>query len=100
MILQWIDHNARKWCDPCQTGFAGRIARVSLATHESWKADTGRLNDPVALDDRKFVVALARGLEVLRVFTPNEGFLGNQEIAVRRCRCSDSTANDGSRSVR
>ncbi len=56
---------------------------MSLATHESWKADTGRLNDPVALDDRKFVVALARGLEVLRVFTPNEGLLGNQEIAAR-----------------
>jgi len=35
---------------------------VSLATHESWKADTGRLNDPVALDDRKFVVALAQTL--------------------------------------
>jgi DNA-binding IclR family transcriptional regulator len=54
-----------------------------MATHESWKADTGRLRDPATLDDRKFVVALARGLEVLRVFTPNEGLLGNQEIAAR-----------------
>ncbi len=33
--------------------------------------------------DRKFVVALARGLEVLRAFTPAEGLLGNQEIAQR-----------------
>lgn len=33
--------------------------------------------------DRKFVVALARGLEVLRAFRPRDGFLGNQEIAER-----------------
>ncbi|MCZ7660625.1 MAG: IclR family transcriptional regulator [Xanthobacteraceae bacterium] len=33
--------------------------------------------------DRKFVTALARGLEVLRAFTPSEGQLGNGEIAER-----------------
>jgi DNA-binding IclR family transcriptional regulator len=33
--------------------------------------------------DRNFVVALARGLEVLRAFKPNDGLLGNQEIAAR-----------------
>src|SRR5918997_2052925 len=33
--------------------------------------------------DRKFVTALARGLEVLRAFTPTEGLLGNGEIAER-----------------
>jgi DNA-binding IclR family transcriptional regulator len=33
--------------------------------------------------DRKFVAALARGLDILRVFTPNDGLLGNQEIAQR-----------------
>lgn len=33
--------------------------------------------------DRKFVTALARGLEVLRAFRPRDGFLGNQEIAER-----------------
>src|SRR5213082_1145471 len=33
--------------------------------------------------DRSFVVALARGLEVLRAFQPNDGLLGNQEIAAR-----------------
>jgi len=33
--------------------------------------------------DRKFVAALARGLDILRVFTPSDGLLGNQEIAQR-----------------
>jgi DNA-binding IclR family transcriptional regulator len=33
--------------------------------------------------DRNFVVALARGLDVLRAFRPNDGLLGNQEIAAR-----------------
>jgi DNA-binding IclR family transcriptional regulator len=33
--------------------------------------------------DRQFVTALARGLEVLRAFVPNEGPLGNGEIAHR-----------------
>lgn len=33
--------------------------------------------------DRKFVIALARGLEVLRCFHPRDGFLSNQEIAER-----------------
>lgn len=32
-------------------------------------------------DDRQFVTALARGLEVLRAFRPGSGPLGNQEIA-------------------
>ena len=44
--------------------------------------------DPIPNDgepdaDRKFVVALARGLEVLRAFRPRDGFLGNSEIAER-----------------
>jgi DNA-binding IclR family transcriptional regulator len=34
-------------------------------------------------EDRKFVVALARGLEIMRAFRPDDGFLGNQEIAER-----------------
>src|SRR6201986_216723 len=33
--------------------------------------------------DRSFVVALSRGLDVLRAFQPNAGLLGNQEIASR-----------------
>src|SRR5689334_622604 len=57
--------------------------RVSIATYDTWKSDLARLDQREALDDRKFVVALARGLDVLRVFTPSEGLLGNQEIAAR-----------------
>lgn len=33
--------------------------------------------------DRNFVVALSRGLDVLRAFRPSDGLLGNQEIAAR-----------------
>lgn len=33
--------------------------------------------------DRNFVVALARGLEILRCFEPEDGVLGNREIAAR-----------------
>ena len=36
-----------------------------------------------AATDRNFVVALSRGLDVLRAFHPNDGLLGNQEIAAR-----------------
>jgi DNA-binding IclR family transcriptional regulator len=36
-----------------------------------------------AATDRSFVVALSRGLEVLRAFHPNDGLLGNQELAAR-----------------
>ena len=36
-----------------------------------------------AATDRNFVVALSRGLDVLRAFRPNDGLLGNQEIAAR-----------------
>ena len=54
-----------------------------MATFQSWKRSDGRLNEAVPHDARKFVVSLARGLEVLRTFTPGEGLLGNQEIALR-----------------
>lgn len=33
--------------------------------------------------DRNFVTALARGLELLRCFSPNESLLGNQELAAK-----------------
>jgi DNA-binding IclR family transcriptional regulator len=38
---------------------------------------------PEALDERKFVVALARGLELLRAFRPGEVLLGNRDFAER-----------------
>src|ERR1044072_6565230 len=36
-----------------------------------------------AATDRNLVVALSRELDVLRAFQPNDGLLGNQEIAAR-----------------
>jgi DNA-binding IclR family transcriptional regulator len=60
-----------------------KTAASNLAEAYPWSvvAPTARERPPVR--DRKFVEALARGLEVLRAFTPNEGLLGNQEIAAR-----------------
>lgn len=45
----------------------------------------GKLLELPAKDsgDRQFVMALARGLEILRAFTPDDLALGNQEIAKR-----------------
>jgi len=51
--------------------------------HESWDIAPARGVRAATHGDRKFVTALARGLEVLRVFTPTEGLLGNGEIAER-----------------
>jgi len=42
--------------------------------------------------DPQFVTALARGLEVLRVFEPKDGPLGNQEIA-ERCKLPKPTVS-------
>ncbi|MBA6293651.1 IclR family transcriptional regulator [Colwellia sp. MB3u-70] len=44
---------------------------------------TGMPRDINGEVDRKFVEALARGLDILRAFNPGDGFLGNQEIAQR-----------------
>ncbi|MFT6987470.1 MAG: DNA-binding IclR family transcriptional regulator [Psychromonas sp.] len=44
---------------------------------------TGMPRDGNGEVDRKFVEALARGLDILRAFNPGDGFLGNQEIAQR-----------------
>jgi DNA-binding IclR family transcriptional regulator len=46
----------------------------------------GDVDTPLAANankDRQFVIALARGLDILRAFTPQDGLLGNQEIAAR-----------------
>jgi DNA-binding IclR family transcriptional regulator len=43
-----------------------------------------------AKEDRHFVTALARGLQVLGAFKPNDRMLGNQELA-RRCNLPKST---------
>jgi len=51
--------------------------------HESWDIAPARGARPAVHGDRKFITALARGLEVLRAFTPTEGLLGNGELAER-----------------
>ena len=51
---------------------------------EAWDAPAERRKRAEAEpEDRKFVTSLARGLEVLRAFTPSEGTLGNRDIAQR-----------------
>ncbi|MBU9677988.1 IclR family transcriptional regulator [Burkholderia multivorans] len=39
--------------------------------------------DDTTIDERKFVVALARGLDLLRAFRPGETMLGNRDFAQR-----------------
>jgi len=53
------------------------------AAYDRWSTASGRTGARASGPDRKFVVALARGLEVLRAFTPSEGLLGNQELVAR-----------------
>src|ERR1700681_86560 len=58
---------------------------ASVTAYETWSTEARRGLGAAAASghDRKFVVALARGLDVLRAFTATEGLLGNQEIATR-----------------
>lgn len=53
---------------------------------------TDRSTDMTQRDSRKFVEALARGLEVLSCFHPSDHFLGNQDIA-KRTRLPKSTVS-------
>jgi DNA-binding IclR family transcriptional regulator len=53
------------------------------AGYEAWNAPAAGRRHASAPEDRKFVASLARGLEVLRVFTPSEAILGNGDIAQR-----------------
>ncbi len=55
-----------------------------MPIYERWETDGPRAITAAAPEhDRKFVIALARGLDVLRAFTPTDSLLGNQEIAAR-----------------
>ncbi len=56
---------------------------MSTMTEKNDQHSAGEAVDADEGGDRKFVTALARGLEVLRAFRPRDGFLGNQEIAER-----------------
>jgi DNA-binding IclR family transcriptional regulator len=62
-----------------------------------FKTRTARRNGTVAKtgvakEDRHFVEALARGLELLSCFRQKDGLLGNQELA-RRCGLAKSTVS-------
>lgn len=58
--------------------------RLSTRTVQYLMKRSGKISTGKAVaTDRSFVVALARGLDVLRAFHPNDGLLGNQEIAAR-----------------
>ncbi|HEX2553820.1 MAG TPA: IclR family transcriptional regulator [Microvirga sp.] len=60
---------------------AGASKRPAVAAPAG--GESGRGGAAKTADDRQFVTALARGLEVLRAFKPNDGLLGNQDIAAR-----------------
>jgi DNA-binding IclR family transcriptional regulator len=65
--------NSKQWTAP----------RVSI--YERWETSERRSAKIASAPahDRKFVIALARGLDVLRAFTGTDHLLGNQEIAQR-----------------
>jgi DNA-binding IclR family transcriptional regulator len=57
---------------------------MSADTYDDhWESPAKRRSRGPEEQDRKFVASLARGLEVLRAFTPSEGILGNRDIAQR-----------------
>ena len=53
------------------------------SAYDQWRVSGNTLGTRNSKPDRKFVVALARGLEILRAFSPSEGLLGNQELVSR-----------------
>ncbi|WP_257446701.1 IclR family transcriptional regulator [Archangium lipolyticum] len=60
-----------------------RFSDLPVPLKDSAAPDVGLLHDPDEEEakDRQFVTALARGLEVLRAFTPHTPLLGNRELA-------------------
>ena len=70
------------------TAVAARAGRPAGAGHS--KAPARR--PAASKDDRHFVTALARGLEVLACFRTGESALSNQELA-QRCRLPKSTVS-------
>ena len=56
---------------------------MPASVHETSAMGAAKAGSRNGGKDRNFVVALARGLEVLRAFKPTDGVLGNQEIAAR-----------------
>jgi DNA-binding IclR family transcriptional regulator len=70
---------------------------MTATMHKRFKSRSARRSGPVARagavkEDRHFVEALARGLEILACFRQKDGLLGNQELA-RRCGLAKSTVS-------
>lgn len=74
------------------TGLEDEVAAVARGALIRGDAEHGAENDDIEKDqahkdhgekDRRFVTALARGLDILRCFTANDPSLSNQEIAER-----------------
>ena len=53
------------------------------ANNRRLSANGSHLSESDAIDERKFVVALARGLDILRAFRPGETLLGNRDFVER-----------------
>lgn len=66
--------------DERRTPAEGASTEAEVSAFEAVLIDPMQENDE-ELKDRQFVTALARGLELLRCFTPRESLLGNQELA-------------------
>ncbi len=77
-------------------GLIGLVTGTAVACHRVtvWTALLAMRQKPVTMvdfstslqdakEDRSFVMALARGLEILRAFKPQDGMLSNQEISSR-----------------
>jgi DNA-binding IclR family transcriptional regulator len=65
---------------------------MSADSNRNSSSTSLRHASPEALDERKFVVALARGLDVLRAFRPGETLLGNRDF-VQRTGLPKATVN-------
>jgi DNA-binding IclR family transcriptional regulator len=55
---------------------------MSIVTNRN-TGNTARRSSSDDIDERKFVIALARGLEMLRAFRPGDTFLGNRDFVER-----------------
>lgn len=58
-------------------------SEVALKSEQDRAPVPGLADRAEMVTDRQFAINLARGLDVLRAFTPNESMLGNREIADR-----------------
>lgn len=59
------------------------ISKPASTTSASKPAATAYEETASGIDERKFVVALARGLDLLRAFRPGESMLGNRDFVER-----------------